>query len=304
MGEIKLKTAILILGYRRPELLSRLLLQLDNLEVNRVYVSIDAAPAEDVQTAHKVQKCRDVAEEFVKNNPKRFLRTSNIHYGCRKGVISAIDWFFESEEEGIILEDDLKIGDSLPYIGDLLTSQFRNVPSVGSVSLYRAQSYEFIRNSKDVLISSPYPSSWGWITWRDRWKEFTSKETSEYGEMKKLQKYFMHGGFLGFRRWREVERRIRSGELDSWAYPWLFTHWLNGWHSIIVPRNMVENTGFHDWATHTKRGKSQPIAEPQSVTFRFDQLARVDKRAQRELLQEIYGIPPLTERFQMLLKGQ
>ena len=48
---------------------------------------------------------RDIAVNVGwKCEARTLFRTNNL--GCKKAVSSAIEWFFEHEEEGIILEDD------------------------------------------------------------------------------------------------------------------------------------------------------------------------------------------------------
>jgi hypothetical protein len=54
---------------------------------------------------------------------KTLFRDHNL--GCKHGCISAIDWFFENEEMGIILEDDILPDHSFfKYCEDLLIKHY------------------------------------------------------------------------------------------------------------------------------------------------------------------------------------
>jgi hypothetical protein len=74
-------------------------------------------------------------------------------------IITAIDWFFESEPQGIILEDDLLVkSDFFDFVARGL-DEFRNDASVWMIS-----GDQFL--PKDLESSkvswSYYPLIWGW----------------------------------------------------------------------------------------------------------------------------------------------
>ena len=53
----------------------------------------------------KINKVREIVTKIDWScEVKTLFREKNL--GCKKGVSEAINWFFEHEEEGIILEDD------------------------------------------------------------------------------------------------------------------------------------------------------------------------------------------------------
>jgi len=54
--------------------------------------------------------------------------------GCARGVSGAIDWFFNNVEQGIILEDDIVVGeDFFPFMWEML-GRYREDPRVFSVT--------------------------------------------------------------------------------------------------------------------------------------------------------------------------
>lgn len=48
-------------------------------------------------------------------------------------------------------------------------------------------------------------------------------------------------------------KRTLSGEIDTWDYQWSFACFINDGLSIIPKVNLVENIGFGEKATHTKK---------------------------------------------------
>ena len=45
---------------------------------------------------------------------------------------------------------------------------------------------------------------------------------------------------------------MRSGEIHSWAYPWISSFWKDGLVAIIPAQNLVRNVGFGADATNTQ----------------------------------------------------
>ena len=109
-----------------------------------------------------------VAEVDWKCEVKTLFRDENL--GCGRSVSGSIDWFFENEEEGIILEDDcIRNATFFRFIDELL-EKYREDDRVSLSSGSNFQvaerrddmSYYF---SKTVLI-------WGWATWRCAWRSY------------------------------------------------------------------------------------------------------------------------------------
>jgi len=90
--------------------------------------------------------------------------------GCGLGPSSAISWFFDNVEAGIILEDDC-VPDStfFRFSGELL-DYYRAVSRIMMIS-----GDNFLRGRTRGAASyyfSRYPHIWGWATWRRAWRSF------------------------------------------------------------------------------------------------------------------------------------
>ena len=183
-------------------------------------------------------------------------RYATRNQGCRQGVVSAINWFFENVEEGIILEDDIvPHPDFFGYCGDLL-ERFRDEPSVmcisgdNSAGVYwgmRRSSYTFVR----------WPQIWGWATWRRAWALY-DRDLSNYSAA------LADGSWsaLGLSRLESdlyqgtLNKLLRAGVPDTWDFQWVATVLLNGGLSVHPRRNLVSNIGFDQLGTHTTDPKS------------------------------------------------
>jgi hypothetical protein len=82
-------------------------------------------------------------------------------------VSSALNWFFEHEEEGIILEDDTVPADSFFSFCELLLRQYRHEKHVSMIAGYNPAANRF--ESDSSYFFSRYTITWGWATWRRSW---------------------------------------------------------------------------------------------------------------------------------------
>src|SRR5688572_20906804 len=96
---------VLFLVFNRPDTTARAFEAIRSARPARLYVAADgprvgrAGEAERCAEARRIATAADWPCEI-----RTLFRDRNL--GCRLGVSTAIDWFFEHEQEGIILEDD------------------------------------------------------------------------------------------------------------------------------------------------------------------------------------------------------
>jgi hypothetical protein len=292
---------ILVTGYSRPDLFGNLLNQISGLGVNK-YIFVDGVATEAEQEKKDLNnKCREIAFEFSEKNPNThcFLPESNL--GLSRGVTSAIDWAFSKEESLIILEDDLKLHRDALKVGSHFLDYYKDVKEIGSISLYRPAVLDNSVASRGRELYSPFTTSWGWATWYDRWAKFRREVFTENSVIR-AREFFRIGGLAGLARWSGVVQALKRGDLDSWAYPWMFTHFFEHWVTVVPKMNLIENLGFGELASHTKTGASNIIS---SQEYLFENLSPTSftKRAERQILLNSYGVFPYMNRVKNRLIG-
>jgi len=101
----KFNTAILFLVFNRPIHTKRVFEKICLAKPSRLYIAGDG-PREGFEDDKKnVTNVRKIATKVDwPCEVKTLFRDKNL--GCKKGVSTAITWFFEHEHQGIILEDD------------------------------------------------------------------------------------------------------------------------------------------------------------------------------------------------------
>ena len=250
-----LKTPVLLLVFNRLETTKRVFDAIRRAEPPRLYIACDGPRALNEDDAKNVAAVRTFVSESVdwKCDVKTLFRDVNL--GCKYAVSSAITWFYENEDEGIVLEDDCLPSQSFFWFCEELLERYKYDMRIWHISGDNFQGNTH-RGSGSYYFSR-YNHVWGWATWADRWSEY-DVEMSSFGqferenlissifERKEAQKY-----------WLSKFRGVYSNEIDTWDYQWTYTVLCNGGLSVLPNKNLVSNIGFGVEATHTKDIESQ-----------------------------------------------
>jgi GT2 family glycosyltransferase len=116
-----LETPILFIVFNRPKTTSQVFQAIRAAKPRRLYVAADGPRDDRPLEKEKVREVRDIATQIDwPCDLKILFRDENL--GCKYAVSGAIDWFFKSEEQGMILEDDCLPSQSFfNYCHDCLT---------------------------------------------------------------------------------------------------------------------------------------------------------------------------------------
>lgn len=243
-----LKPAVLLLIFNRPDTTKQVFEAIRQAEPPRLYVAADGARADKSGEHEKCKHVRRIATQVDWDcEVKTLFRDRNL--GCRVGVSSAIDWFFENEEEGIILEDDCMPSQSFFWFCEELLERYRDDMRVWHIAG---------RNNLGSYLPSLYDyhfatggSVWGWATWKNRWKYndlyLDIIEDKEAG--RKLKDFLCNTN--AFRGHLDAMRSIKVDKIDTWDYQWGFSTKINNGLAIVPSVNLVKNIGFGENATHT-----------------------------------------------------
>jgi len=101
-GDIS-NTPVLLLIFNRPKTTKQVFEEIRKARPSRLYVAADGLRPGQPGEAELCAQARAVTEQIDwPCEVKRLYRDRNL--GCKRAVSSAITWFFDNEEEGIILE--------------------------------------------------------------------------------------------------------------------------------------------------------------------------------------------------------
>jgi len=242
--------AVLLIAWRRPDTIEAVINSLRVANPERVYVACDGPNPARAGEAEMVKLTRSVVEKAIDWPCKVEELYSEINLGCRLGVSTAINWFFDQEEEGIILEDDIVVHeDFFNYCANLL-NHYRNDTRVWAISADNFQDGQW-RGSGSYYFSHN-PHCWGWASWRRAWRHYDLNLTTwpEFRDSGAMVHLFSNTAERQF-WWNIWERLYRDGQPDTWDYQWSYTVMVNGGLVALPNTNLASNIGFNKQATHT-----------------------------------------------------
>jgi hypothetical protein len=247
----KIKTAVLFLIFNRPNTTAQVFEKIRQAKPTRFYVACDGPRKGHEDDKDKVKKAIEIATKIDwPCEVKTLFRKKNL--GCKKAVSSAITWFFEHEEQGIILEDDCLPSISFFRFCQDLLNLFKKNEKIFMISGYNKQGQWRVKK-KDYFFSF-LGGCWGWATWRRAWKYYDPKMTSLDGIIKKKLLQRQMGKKLGLARMKDLlnaKKNNLDGTINSWAYPWGLTRHKFEGISCVPCKNLIQNIGFNENATHT-----------------------------------------------------
>lgn len=254
-------TPVLLVGFNRPETMSVVLERLREVQPAQMFIAIDGPRVDRPGEADKVQQCRDLVHRIDWDcEISTLFQEQNL--GCGLGVSTAISWFFDQVEEGIILEDDIVPEISFFGFCEQLLDRYRNDDRVFAVS-----GCNYVPPSGQARPDQPYrfsrvPHIWGWATWRRSWRTYRL-DIKDWRSRLPVRKIWsdVHGSVPGTAVWISMFELLGRGEIDTWDGQLVLAAMAQGQFTATSNINLVRNIGFGVGATHTieDRDELQPI---------------------------------------------
>ena len=121
-----LNTAVLFLVFNRLDTTKQVFEAIRQAKPPRLYIAADGVREAKDGEDEKVKAVRDYITSNIdwECEVKTLFREQN--FGCKMAVSGAIDWFFQNEEMGIILEDDCLPSQSFFWFCQDLLEKYKN----------------------------------------------------------------------------------------------------------------------------------------------------------------------------------
>lgn len=307
-----LNTPILLITFNRPNHTRKVLERILEANPCDLYVFQDGAREGNEADVVKCQQVRDVINELVTKHqtPDTQHQTPNtqhqipitlhtnyssINLGCGPGPFTAISWFFQNVEYGIIFEDDIIPHPLFFSFMETILTRYANDNRIGMVAghnFYRKYSL-----GHSYYLTFDTEGTLGWGTWRRVWqgltfdikveqKPFENSLIHNYG----MPKCYAHKEYEHFRNVLDVDRH------DRWDYQWEYYLKLHGYLNI-KPNSCLTTHDDGGDATHkgcyfspnyqmeVHEAKFYPIRHPRRVRIDLLERLRVLKRTLKLLMQ-------------------
>jgi hypothetical protein len=269
-----MNTPILIVAFNRADKVQRVFNRVREVQPKQLFLSVDGARSHKKEEAEKVKAVQDVINQVDwECEVKTLFREENL--GCRVGVSSGIDWFFEHVEHGIILEDDCVPDISFFHFCEELLERYKDDDRIMQISGSNLIPDKFSHYDTSYVFSN-FALIWGWATWRRAWqkRDVHLKYFPRFVEENKISRLISDWGGQRYMLDKFNDTYLKVN--DSWAYAWFCNILYHDGLSILPTDNLIQNIGIDEEATHTKgvgleryqkasTGVSFPLKHPNKI---------------------------------------
>ena len=242
---------VLFLNYNRPNLTRQSFAVIQKLQPRQLFIACDGYRQDIPGDKEKTEEVRAIVQQ-VNWECEVHYNFSNTNKGCKYGVSSAITWFFEHVEAGVILEDDIIPSPGFFEFAKAMLREYKMEDRVMHISGNSFLNLLPPPNNTSFYFSS-IPHVWGWATWRRAWNKY-STDMSSYDKSEDFPHIRSEELKIYYRRCFD---KCKTNEIDTWDYQWGYTLWKHEGLSITPKVNLIKNIGFGQDATHTKSGSDR-----------------------------------------------
>ena len=229
---------LLFIAFNRPDLTRTSLGTLLELEWDNIAVYVDGPRTESEKGI--VKETATVIRELTRELNHVHITERLTNWGCRRNVANAVNQFFSTYGAGWVFEDDIKIFDP-----NALKDLRANWTKQGHLALYGNQPTS--PEVTETTNNGHYPI-WGWYLSFARAPQFNGLSI-----FRVFQRSISTRGIIGGLRFMWVYIKTLLGILDTWDS--IYTAWClsNKVRCYTATQKIIENIGFDDRATHTKK---------------------------------------------------
>ncbi|MBK1854945.1 glycosyltransferase family 2 protein [Verrucomicrobiaceae bacterium 5K15] len=216
------------------------------------------------------------------------LDYSEENLGCQRRIHSGISKAFEQFDRAIILEDDCLPHPDFFTFCDLMLERYQDDAEVMHIC---GSNFVHPKHFKRSYAFNQYATPWGWATWKRAWQHIDLNMTGFLEQSASIERR-MQISPKAFAKLSSRLHKVQSGEVCSWAYPWLSSILALDGLCITPQQNLISNIGFGERSTHTSDPDSpfanKATSELPDELSHPDQVA-LDRRVQREIFDFFFG---------------
>lgn len=238
---------ILFLVFNRPEETKRVLEVIRQYAPQEIYLAADGPREGNSNDATNCTKVKEVLSTIDwPCKVHTLFRDKNL--GCKVAVSSAITWFFEQVEYGIILEDDILPDPSFFTFCAKLLELYKDDERIMHITGFNvAEKWKY---KSQEFHGSRFGGIWGWASWKRAWKHYDV--TIKFWENKALQETILNTYFP--ENMREGRRKLYDdlydGLINTWDYQWTLCRLKQDGVCLVPALNLIKNIGFNELSTH------------------------------------------------------
>ena len=268
------KVPVLVLAFNRADHVAKAMESVREYQPERLYLACDGPRDNKEGEKEAVAATRKAMLDAVDWHceVKTLFRDKNL--GCAWAVYGAITWFFEQEEWGIIIEDDIILSQDFYKLCEVLLPYYEDDDRIMHIN---SQNYSYgpLESSEYRFGKAMY--CWGWASWARAWKmmDMTMSGWPKYRKWKMLKYFGFFKSIVQIHYWNGDYKRVIAGTNTSWATIWNFAVVYNKGICISPCVNLSKNIGI-DGGTHYTAHDEDPYRELKVGRLRWPLRLRKD----------------------------
>lgn len=298
-------TPVLYITFARPEYASQSFAAIKKAQPKKLYFYSNKARADKTDEVRRNEEVRSYIKQIDWDcEVKTWFREEYVD--IYTSLWGAMDWLFDNEPMGIVLEEDCVASGAFFHYCDQLLPKYKDEKRIWIIS---GDNFTPQANPKDLDYFFAHSAHiYGWASWADRWKSLDRKleRWNEVTFFKRLK--YSSGSLLrtlwGYYRMNAVYKQIDTK--NPWDFIFSFNKMLNDGLGIVPKVNLVtdigtygvhhnENTGCVEEKHLIYEGDSFPIThEPNAI--------KQDTHYDRYCFYHHDFLPTLRRKWQLLLK--
>jgi len=284
-----IQTPVLLILFNRFDTALQVIAQLRLAKVQRLYLFSDGPRTNRASESAILNEVQEKILAQIDWPCEIITRFEPKNEGPRLAIGKAITWFFEHEEEGIVLEHDCVPNQSFFHFCQELLTHYRHDERIMHIS---GDNFQFGNWRGDgSYYFSKLNHIWGFATWRRAWKQY-DVDMKAYPEFREKGKVNTQIDFArGQKIWTDTFDKTFSGALQTWDYQWTFAMWLNDGLAILPNKNLVSNVGFDALALNTTNPNHR-LANMETFDIKdiaHPSVVQIDAKADKYSINEVFN---------------
>lgn len=248
------KVPVLVLAFNRADHVAKAMESIRTYQPTKLYLECDGARPHKEREAEAVAQTRKIMLDMVDwpCEVKTLFREKNL--GCANAVYEAISWFFEQESWGVIIEDDVVVGQDFFTLCEDLLPRYANEEKIMEIS---AENRYPATTDANTYFYSVDLRCWGWASWARAWEKMDMKmeKWPKQSLFKLIRAFSLFRGCMMYYYWNRTYKNIEHS--SSWATRWAFSIFTEKGLCIIPGNNLAINIGTNG-GTHYDNNDINP----------------------------------------------
>lgn len=262
--------AVLLLFFTRTEITVRTFNQIRKARPSRLYLYQDGPREGREDDIVNIKKCREAIEAMIDWDCEVHRNYQEKNFGCDPSEYISQKWMFETEDKGIIIEDDDAMSVSFfRYCKELLDkyehdNRIHIICGMNHLGVYKDCPYDYFFSRLGGAI-------WGWATW----KRVVDSWDSQYGFLnnKYIRQcvYAEHGKKIADTFYENCTRHLATGR-EHYESILAVPSYLNSVVNIVPTKNMTCNCGVGLESTHSSEYHKLPFLARKQLFMKTHEL--------------------------------